>query len=54
MRGVPPGAAQAAVGAVLCVLAGVVGLQRGQLLLAVVFLALAAVPGATLVRLFRR
>ena len=51
-RGFPPGSAQALVALVLGLAAGVVGLRRGEELLAAVFLALALVGAVGLVRLY--
>ena len=51
-RGFPPGRAQALVALVLGLVAGVIGLRRGEVLLAVVFLALAVVGAVGLVRLY--
>ena len=53
-RGFPPGSAQALVALVLGVVGGVVGVQRGELLPAVVFFALAALGGLGLWRLLLR
>jgi hypothetical protein len=53
-RGFPPGSAQALAALVLGVAAGVVGLQRGDRLLAVVFFAVALLGAVGLVRLLRR
>ena len=53
-RGFPPGSAQALVALVLGLAAGVVGVQRGDHLLAVVFFAVAALGAVGLVRLLRR
>jgi hypothetical protein len=53
-RGFPPGSAQALVALVLGVVAGVVGVQRGDRLLAVVFFAVALLGGLGLLRLVRR
>ena len=53
-RGFPPGSAQALVALVLGLVAAVVGLRRGDHALAMVFLAVAVVGGAGLVRLVRR
>jgi hypothetical protein len=53
-RGFPPGSAQALVALVLGATAAVVGLQRGDHLLALVFLAVALLGGVGLLRLFRR
>ncbi len=52
-RGFPPGSAQALVALVLGVVLGIVGVQRGQVLLAVVFFGLAVFGGLGLVRLWR-
>ncbi len=52
-RGFPPGSAQALVALVLGVVLGAVGLQRGQVFLAVVFFAFAALGGLGLYRLLR-
>ena len=54
MRGFPPGSAQALVAVVLGAVAGVAGLQRGQPLLAALFLAVAALGAVGLLRLLRR
>ena len=51
-RGFPPGSAQALVALVLGLAAGVVGLRRGEVLLAVVFLGVAVVGAVGLVRLY--
>ena len=51
-RGFPPGSAQALVALVLGLVAGLEGLRRGEVLPAVVFLALAAVGLVGLVRLY--
>ena len=53
-RGFPPGSAQALVALVLGVVAGVVGVRRGDVLLALVFFAVAAVGAVGLARLVRR
>ncbi|MFP5219311.1 MAG: hypothetical protein ACLGIG_06175 [Actinomycetes bacterium] len=53
-RGFPPGSAQALVALVLGAVAGVVGVQRGDHLLAVVFFAVALVGALGLARLVRR
>jgi hypothetical protein len=53
-RGFPPGSAQALVALVLGLVAAVVGLQRGDHLLAVVFLGVAVLGAVGLVRLLRR
>jgi hypothetical protein len=53
-RGFPPGSAQALAALVLGLAAGVVGMQRGDRLLAAVFLAVALLGGVGLVRLVRR
>ena len=53
-RGFPPGSAQALVALVLGVVAGVVGVRRGDLLLALVFFAVAVVGAVGLARLLRR
>ena len=53
-RGFPPGSAQALVALVLGAVAGVVGVQRGDLLLAAVFFAVALVGAVGLLRLVRR
>ena len=52
-RGFPPGSAQALVAFVLGLVAAVVGVRRGDHLLAVVFLGVAALGLAGLVRLVR-
>jgi Flp pilus assembly protein TadB len=52
-RGFPPGSAQALVALVLGLLAAVVGVQRGDHLLAVVFLGVAVLGGLGLLRLVR-
>ncbi len=52
-RGFPPGSAQALVALVLGLTAGVVGVRRGDHLLALVFLGVAALGAAGLVRLVR-
>ena len=51
-RGFPPGSAQALVALVLGLVAGVVGLRRGDVLPAVVFFALAAAGLVGLIRLY--
>ena len=53
-RGFPPGSAQALVALVLGIVAGVVGVRRGDHLLAVVFFAVAVLGAVGLVRLLRR
>jgi hypothetical protein len=53
-RGFPPGSAQALVALVLGLVAAIVGLQRGDHLLAVVFLGVAVLGAVGLVRLLRR
>ena len=53
-RGFPPGSAQALVALVLGAAAGVVGVRRGDLLLAAVFFAVALVGAVGLLRLVRR
>jgi hypothetical protein len=53
-RGFPPGSAQALVAVVLGLVLAVVGLQRGDELWALVFVAVAALGAAQLVRLLRR
>jgi hypothetical protein len=53
-RGFPPGSAQALVALVLGVLAAVVGVRRGEPLLAAVFLAVALAGAVGLYRLLRR
>ncbi|HVM27091.1 MAG TPA: hypothetical protein VM433_05375 [Mycobacteriales bacterium] len=53
-RGFPPGSAQALAALVLGASAGVVGVQRGDHLLAVLFFLVAVVGGVGLVRLVRR
>ena len=53
-RGFPPGSAQALVALVLGLVAGLEGLRRGEVLPAVVFLALAVVGLVGLVRLYGR
>ena len=53
-RGFPPGSAQALAALVLGAFAGVVGVQRGDHLLAVLFFLVAVVGGVGLVRLVRR
>jgi Flp pilus assembly protein TadB len=53
-RGFPPGSAQALVALVLGLTAAVVGVRRGDHLLALVFLAVAVVGGIGLARLLRR
>ena len=53
-RGFPPGSAQALVALVLGLVIGVAGVRRGQVLPAVVFLAVAALGLVGLVRLYRR
>ena len=53
-RGFPPGSAQALVALVLGAVAGVVGVRRGDLLLAAVFFAVALVGAVGLLRLVRR
>lgn len=53
-RGFPPGSAQALVALVLGLVAAAVGVQRGDHLLAVVFLAVALLGAVGLVRLLRR
>ncbi len=52
-RGFPPGSAQALVALVLGVTAGVVGVRRGDHLLALLFLGVAALGAVGLVRLVR-
>ena len=52
-RGFPPGSAQALVALVLGVVAGIAGLHRGELVLAVVFLVVAVLGGLSLYRLLR-
>lgn len=52
-RGFPPGSAQALVALVLGVVAAVIGLRRGEPLLAVVFLAVAVAGAVGLYRLLR-
>ena len=52
-RGFPPGSAQALVALVLGLTAAVVGVQRGDHLLALVFLAVAVLGGVGLYRLVR-
>ena len=53
-RGFPPGSAQALVALVLGATAGVVGVRRGDHLLAVLFFGVALLGGVGLVRLVRR
>jgi hypothetical protein len=53
-RGFPPGSAQALVALVLGVAAGVAGIRRGDVVLAVVFFAVALLGATGLVRLVRR
>lgn len=53
-RGFPPGSAQALVVLVLGLVAGVVGLRRGEVLPGVLFLGLAALGALQLARLARR
>ena len=53
-RGFPPGSAQALVALVLGVMIGVAGVRRGELALALVFFAVAALGVVGLVRLLRR
>ena len=53
-RGFPPGSAQALVALVLGATAGVVGVRRGDHLLAVLFFMVAVIGGVGLVRLVRR
>ena len=53
-RGFPPGSAQALVALVLGVVAGITGLQRGETVLAVAFLAVALLAAVGLWRLLRR
>ncbi|HWH28321.1 MAG TPA: hypothetical protein VNU26_05055 [Mycobacteriales bacterium] len=53
-RGFPPGSAQALVALVLGAVAGVVGVRRGDYLLAAVFFAVAALGALGLARLVRR
>lgn len=53
-RGFPPGSAQALVALVLGVVLGIVGLRRGQPMLAVVFFAFAVLGGLGLYRLLVR
>ncbi len=53
-RGFPPGSAQALVALVLGVVVAVAGLQRGEPVLAGLFLLVAAAGAVSLVRLFRR
>ncbi len=53
-RGFPPGSAQALVALVLGLVAGVVGVRRGEVLPAVVFFALALLGGVGLWRLLAR
>ena len=53
-RGFPPGSAQALVALVLGVVAGVVGVQRGETVLAAVFFAVAALGALGLWRLYAR
>ena len=53
-RGFPPGSAQALVALVLGVVIGVAGVRRGELALALVFFAVAALGVVGLVRLLRR
>jgi hypothetical protein len=53
-RGFPPGSAQSLVALVLGAVAGVVGVQRGDHLLAVVFFVVALLGAAGLARLLRR
>jgi hypothetical protein len=53
-RGFPPGSAQALVALVLGLVAGVVGVRRGDHALAAVFLAVALLAAVGLVRLVRR
>ncbi len=50
-RGFPPGSAQALVALVLGLVAAVVGVRRGDHLLALVFLAVALLGGVALFRL---
>ena len=52
-RGFPPGSAQALVALVLGLTAAVVGVRRGDHLLALVFLGVAALGAVGLVRLVR-
>lgn len=51
-RGFRPGSAQALVALVLGLVAGVIGLRRGEELLSAVFFALAVVGAVGLVRLY--
>jgi uncharacterized membrane protein YiaA len=53
-RGFPPGSAQALVALVLGAVAGGVGVQRGDHLLAAVFFGVAVLGGVGVVRLLRR
>jgi hypothetical protein len=53
-RGFPPGSAQALVAVVLGASAGVVGVRRGDHLLAALFFAVALLGAVGLVRLVRR
>ena len=53
-RGFPPGSAQALVALVLGTAAGVAGVRRGDVVLAVVFFAVALLGAAGLARLVRR
>lgn len=53
-RGFPPGSAQALVALVLGLVLGITGLRRGEVLLAVVFFAVAALGGFGLCRLLLR
>ena len=53
-RGFPPGSAQALVALVLGAVAAVVGFRRGEVLPAVLFLAVAVAGGVSLGRLLRR
>ncbi len=53
-RGFPPGSAQALAALVLGTAAGVVGVERGDHLLAVVFFVVALLGAVGLVRLVRR
>ena len=53
-RGFPPGSAQALVALVLGAAAGVVGVRRGDVWLALVFFAVALAGGVGLLRLVRR
>lgn len=53
-RGFPPGSAQALVALVLGVVLGVAGVRRGEVVLAAVFFAVAALGAVALWRLYAR